>query len=393
MDQINPPDEKTPTIKTEGNLVEVLLTPEEQAHITKLRAEEVAPVSDLNILEATTQSAELTEQAPEKKKLTEKQKKIAAFILSGLILAGIVTGTIFANDKGKDQPINNPTITEPSKAPTQTTTSPETTTIVGEVEIPEEAKSFVDMFQDRYADPVSVYYAEKSYRETIIQSGAIFGDEFLNSIEILNYRKDEKNIIGFFAYKLPLSAESNSDTAIKVFNEDTSINLSLYLNDLARNPSQKATDIIDHEFRLYCSNADMLGEPQAFSHDDAEIDMLMDTAKKIVAEYGSAANYSVAKATTSGSDPNMTQFNTAINIETHTYTAHVGTDTYKHTMDDLQSGGVKLVINIDAFNGDKVTHIDKILDSVQMSIIRQPSVSGGTESNPDEYTYISIGQR
>jgi len=128
MDQINPPDEKTPTIKTDNNLVEVLLTPEEQTNITNLRAEEVAPVSDLNNLETTTQSTELTKQTPEKKKLTDKQKKIAAFILSGLILAGIVTGTIFETNKGKGQPIDNPTptITESSKPPTQTTTSPET---------------------------------------------------------------------------------------------------------------------------------------------------------------------------------------------------------------------------------------------------------------------------
>lgn len=108
MDNINHPDEKT-----DSSLIEVLLTPEEQAYIDKLRAEKVAP--------------ELTEQAPEKKKLTDKQKKLAAFILSGLILAGIVTGTIFENSKGKGQPIDNPTptITETSPSETEGYETPE----------------------------------------------------------------------------------------------------------------------------------------------------------------------------------------------------------------------------------------------------------------------------
>lgn len=153
MNQINHPDEKTPTIKTDGNLVEVLLTPEEQVHIAKLRAEKVAPVlevlntsivdevaaattaSNLNDLETTTQPTELIEQTPEKKKLTEGQKKIVAFILSGLILAGIITGTIFANSKGKGQPIATvvPTPTEQSSSSTQPASSETTPTIYPEL--------------------------------------------------------------------------------------------------------------------------------------------------------------------------------------------------------------------------------------------------------------------
>lgn len=153
MDQVNRPDEIILPKKVDVNLVEVPLTPEDQVQIqienvsnkkiaTAVKTIETETI-DKSIINETTlvnelsnqndsaniiQSTESIEQTPEKKKLTAKQKKIASFILAGLILSGIVAGTIFENSKNKGQPTDNPmpTITEPSKIPTQSTTSPET---------------------------------------------------------------------------------------------------------------------------------------------------------------------------------------------------------------------------------------------------------------------------
>jgi len=142
MDQNNHTDENNLPTNSHIDLIEVPLTPDEQAYTSNLPTEK----SNIDNNENTIQPAESIGDAPEKKRLTDRQKKLAAFILAGLILAGIVTGTIFANSKGKGQPTTNPTptMTEPNKNPTTTQTpttqtkptSPETSPTTIQNELP-----------------------------------------------------------------------------------------------------------------------------------------------------------------------------------------------------------------------------------------------------------------
>lgn len=245
--------------------------------------------------------------------------------------------------------------------------------------IPKEAQDFVNQYGDRYSDPVSTYYAEKDYKATVDKYGSMMTNDYINKFEITNLSQGDVDQLGFTNYMLPLSAEDNQQTAVNVFNSYTAKNLSLYMNLLAKNPSLKAKDIIDSELQNYCSNTSADDQQNiAFSADNEAINKLMNTAKTIVAKYGSAANYSVAKASIDTSDPNTTEFPESLTaVETFEFRGQ--------KIKSLHSSGVRLVINVDSYNGKNVTHTIETLKDVQLSIIRQPDIGSNS-------TYISIGQ-
>jgi hypothetical protein len=157
-----------------------------------------------------------------------------------------------------------------------------------------EAKDFVAKYGDRYSDPVSTYYAEKAYETKNNSPGLLMSDNFISDFEITNNIDVTASDLEFTMMRLPLDTKVCQETSIKVFNNYTSENLSQYMNLLAKNPGQKAEDIIDSQFLNYCAG-NYLGKYDSNMWNtkaDTAAKKLMDTVKNIVTEYGGAANYS-----------------------------------------------------------------------------------------------------
>ncbi len=253
--------------------------------------------------------------------------------------------------------------------------------------IPKEAQNFVIGSGNRYADPVSTYYAEISYAKNNNNIGSIITDEDIEAGKVTTDRTiGENSEIGFTEYELPIDAKMDQETSLKIFNEYTSKNLSRYMNLLARNPSKEAQIVIDKQFENYCSSA--LGDnlpATAFPLDDTKIESLMDTAKSVVAKYGSNANYTVTPATTRRANPNSSS--TLFTSTESSNEIYDWSDTKIQTIHEL---GVKIVIDVEVFNGKNVTSKQEVLKDIQLSIMRQPTVAKSRTGSP--YTYISIGK-
>lgn len=312
----------------------------------------------------------------EKNNSTKKQKKLIA-IMSGIVLLIAVGSAIDSRLPRKNLPLATQVPITPIEEQQP-------------VSVPAEAQHFVNDYSDRYSDPVSTYYAEMAYEAKNNGLGAVISDEILKSGKIsTNSVIGETSEIGFTEYRLPIDAKMDQETSLDIFNDYTSKNLDRYMNMLSKNPSPEATAVLDSQFKNYCSDAMGDNLPQVgFLLDDAKIKTLMDTAKEVVAKYGSNADYSVAKAIAIMDDPE----NTSNTVFTNTVT---NTETYKwhdKKIEALHEIGVRLVINVDVYNGKNITREIETINNVELSVMRQPDTFGGTPDAPDKFTYISIGQ-
>jgi hypothetical protein len=203
-------------------------------------------------------------------------------------------------------------------------------------------------------------------------------DDYIN-----NYKKPRQQGTvsphGFVWYELPLNAPLNEETAVRVFNEYTKPMMDNYLNYIAKNTTSAGRAIIDEEFLSYCSNTD---SANAFKYDDDGINILMNTAKAIVAKYGSAANYSVAPASIGyySDNPKNTIFLAGINPMVNEGLWN------KEPIKSCDQPGVLLVVNIDKYTGQDVVHATEIIEDVQISFWEQPAWSESAS------TRLSIGQ-
>lgn len=287
---------------------------------------------------------------------------ISGIVLTTMLLSGCGSETSKAINP--NQPTTKATAGETQKQP-----------------IPTEAKSFVNKYSSRYADPVATYYAVKGYGTEYFGIGSIINDSFVENYELTNMQDGTNAQLGFKTFELPLTTESSQTTALNVFNEYTAPTLTKYMNLLSKNPGRKTVDFIDNGFRNYCSNTANNNTPGiAFTLDDEYINNLMDTAKSVVSEYGSTADYTVAPASINETDPNKTSFLNVIG-------AIGATKWHEFDVTSMESGGIRLVINVDNYNNKgEVSHINKTFKDTELIIIRQPDFMG-TKSNT-----ISIGQ-
>lgn len=325
--------------------------------------------------ESTLKGGESSSMPPENKNwLHSKQTKIIAAVATLSILATIGVENLLNNKSDKaTSPTNKAAVTD-TLNPGETQKAPA---------IPDEAKRFISNVGDRYADPVSTFYAEMAYENTHDNHGLPISDAYIENYKASSNQDVKKSDLGFTSYELPATAEDNQDTAIKIFNDYMVPNLDLLLNYLSKNPSQKAIAVIDEQFRNYCSNTGGKGLPMEFTADNAAIDKLMATAKSVVSKYGSTAYYSVANGSTNSKDVSATTFPDTLGaVETIDY--------YGQKLSSLQANGVNLTINVDLYNGKSVSHKREVLDGVQLSLIKQPVT--GTVNNTSSHR-ISIGLR
>lgn len=307
---------------------------------------------------------ESTTVPPENEKFTKKQKRnIAIIAISSLLTGGAIVGKIF--DKAESVPAH------PNAAVTDTVNPGETQKAPA---IPNEAKQFVNEVGNRYADPVSTYYAVEAYKKDHDGKSPVLSDEFIDNYDNSGPQDGDLSILGFTAYRLPLDAEVNQKTFIDIFNSYIKPNLDLYTNLISKNPSAAAIKIIDDEFKSYCS------ENTSFKNDDSQIAMLMTTAKNEVAEHGSAVNYSVAKATDKPNEKNATIFPMADAIM-------FGSIPWgKQVVKNYADSGINLVLDADKYTGKTVSRVSNVKRGVTLTIWRQP-VTGDAD-----YSNISIGQ-
>ena len=257
--------------------------------------------------------------------------------------------------------------------------------------LPADAVKFIDDFGGQYLDPTSTYYAEMAYEKENNGLGSVISDA--DSSKITTDRIiGETSELGFTEYKLPTNTKMDRETSLKIFNEYTVKTLNRYMNLLARNPSRDTRALIDKQLQNYCSDAlrdDVPGD--AFLIDNPKINSLMEMARDVVYKYGSNANYSLTAATSMTSNPES-YFNSQSTSFSNTVTNTGSVEWKGQKIEEIQEDGVRIVINVDVYNGNKVTQKKEVIDNVQLFDIRQPEIFGGIAGAPT-YSLISIGKQ
>lgn len=244
-------------------------------------------------------------------------------------------------------------------------------------------RSFIRDYGDRYSDPVSTYQAEEAY-EASHSDGPNNGGLLITQETIANYDMSASmdlsgSPLGFEGYKLPLSAKADRATSMEIFNNYTCKEMSLYMNLLARNSNNPdAVAIIDFEISHWCASNWGQSSPENAQIDDTSMQTMMETAKSVVAEYGSAANYTVAPGSATEGDPNFTYFDPNLSPDV------LGLDE-DHNVTKLQDYA-DVAILVDTYSRGSVFHETHTLKNFQLFVDRQDPFPG------DDFTMISIGQ-
>lgn len=219
----------------------------------------------------TTHGQELVEVAPEvgKKKLNPKMimgmSAAALALVSGLAFIG---NTIFTS----------------SERATKTTEA-----TIDYSGLPGDAKQFISKYGSRFSDPVSVYLTEYGYEQSGNKSLMLSDEAVANYDMSIRPTAEKSPLVSFERYNLPVTTGLDQNTAVKIFNEYTAKELTLYMNALAKNPSAKAQEVIDFEFTNYCSNDELSIDYSKYTQN------LMAMCKAMVAKYGNSTQYIIGK--------------------------------------------------------------------------------------------------
>jgi len=295
------------------------------------------------------ESAEpIFEEKVEKKGLSPKQQ--LAIAMGVIAFTAAALGGVTVNALSQRQS----TITEAPANPGNPTNTGETK----QEEIPAEAMSFVSEYGSRYTDPVSTYYAEQAYIAAG-NKGLLMPDVYINEYDA-SAQMDRLSPLGFEWYSLSPDAKIDLSTSMEIFNKYTAKEVGIYMNALAKNPTPEATTIIDNEFMNYCSDTN---NANRFTEDDKYINTLMETAKSIVAKYGSAANYTLAQGSTIEGKPNSTYFDKDL------VTIIQGQD--ENGVTNIFENKINLAIEVEVFSGKSSTKDEVIIKDAEIFVIRQ----------------------
>lgn len=252
-----------------------------------------------------------------------------------------------------------------------------------EIKVPREAKDFVEQYSYRFDDPVSTYYAEKDYKKNVDKYGAMLTDDYIARFKIDENISGYGDELDFRLHELPTSLPEDQETFVGAFN-DFIPQLNLFMAYSARNSTQEGIRLIDNQFMKYSSSVGGEDTISEFKPDDSIVE-LMNVLKSIVNKYGSAANYSIAPGIIGYDDGKSTVFPKHLTVTLEKEVNSYGTRTRS-----LENSGVKLRINIDTYNGDKVSRSTETIEDFEVSIVRWPNT--GTKEDPADFTYISICQ-
>lgn len=296
-----------------------------------------------------------TETTPETGNVNRKSKR-GLFISIGAAAAGaaLAAGAIFGVNA-----INND----------HETPGTETSDTTGEAPVvPEEAKTFVEVFSDRYTNPVATYYAEAAYIEKGL-GDIVIGDEYIESYNFDSrvFDNGEVSPLQFPVLKLDPNKEVNAENFVEFFNESTPT-LNRLLNLLAKNPTPEQVAVIRDEFVKYSG----IDSPVAATN-------LVDRLLAVTTQYGSAANYKINPATT---DWDASEQNNSI---------YTGVNPGIDAVDDsgyitMFSGNVQLSIAIESFSDtNQVTTTTEVVDNFQYTVNRAIGY------DPGNIGYVGVG--
>jgi len=250
-----------------------------------------------------------------------------------------------------------------------------------------EAQKFVAEFGSRYSDPVSTYYAEKAYEKNVSIGGVVIPDEYINNFNSNDEQTADGNsdTLQFTKYELLLNKQIDQKAFVDVFNSYIAGGMSEYMNLMSKNPTPEAVKVIKSEFLKFYSDARDDNMPAHNTPAKPEVINLMDTLDGVVEKYGSTANYSVAQASAYDyTDSQEGTIFTSLAVDS----GHV--EYGGQNVEYFFTSGVDIAINVEVFKGDKSTRVTETLKDTELTLWRQPFVSGkGAERNTD----ISIGQR
>ena len=227
------------------------------------------------------------------------------------------------------------------------------TTINPEIKIPAEAKEFVAEYGARYDDPISTYYAEKSFGLDVGKS-VLISNESINNYDMSAPMDESSQLIGFEQYQFPPNKEISQNNATWIFNEFTAPQLTLYINALAKNPNPEIQKIIDYEFINYCSDRES-------QEDYKYINTLMDTCKAIVDEHGSNTNFTIGKGIIYH-DPMGTYINEYVSAQ--------GEPDEKGIVNKF-SANAEILLTTTTYNREAVVKKSEVIGAIQFLYSRQ----------------------
>jgi hypothetical protein len=250
--------------------------------------------------------------------------------------------------------------------------------------VPSEAQSFVTEYGNRYSDSVSTYYAVEAYKDTHSGVDPVMSNEYVKNYDFNGEKHFPISPLGFELKELPTDVSFNQESSIKLFNEYTALMLGKYMELISKNPMPDEIKIIDQQFLDNCAGQHLGGYDSWDTEQRDSANNLLRTLKSVVAKHGSAANYSVALASNDKTNTNATLFNKNIPTVTGYYM-------YNNEKLIAANDDINLVINVDTYKNENVSHSKEVLKDFQLKVVRQPSSQTGNGSAAT-WTYISIGQ-
>lgn len=313
----------------------------------------------------TTDSLGYGNNSSDTRRWTTTQKLIAS--ISGLLVTaglGLGISKLIGNDSTEATPTPAPT-----KSEEVVNTEPADTP--AEIEIPEIAKPFMEIYGDHYANPMATYYAEYAI-ETQQNYTSVLTDDFINSYDYPVFSSGEVSPIGFESMKFAFDTELTKKNFVDLFNEQAIPNLNLFMNLLARNPDSATRDIIKNEMKIYTSPAD-----------DSVVEGLMNTLEAVVDTYGSAAVFSASplRAVEEYSrDANTVEFDPQIQS--------IDGDGNVLAFSQNINNGYEISVDVYESDGSMATYTELIPDFQPVFIYE--TVTGTRDTAPG---YIAIGSR
>lgn len=206
-----------------------------------------------------------------------------------------------------------------------------------------------------YMDTVEDYSSNHGKKLFLVTPDSV--NNFNTNTISIDFRMPDT--FGFSVLDQEAKAGFDKNDAVDLFNSYTRVQLTNYLNELAKNPNY--TDIINHEFKEYCGGL-------SFNSSDKDnvannTNTLVQSLSSIVKKYGSNVNYEVVEAAVD--QPDDAKHTLCIDSLS-------GKDTSGNVV--YQNDFSKLLINVKTYDdNNKCTVTQEKLDTFQMTFTQNSS--------------------
>ncbi|TQO19641.1 hypothetical protein FB472_1210 [Rhodoglobus vestalii] len=152
------------------------------------------------------------------------------------------------------------------------------------VDIPEDAKAFIDAWDDRYPDALATYYSHAAYLRANPGLDLTIGQDYFTGYDFENPEINPVSPLGFDILTTTFSQEVAAQQLVDVFNKSVP-EMNLLMNILAKNPLPDQVNVVKDEF------IDHTG------YYNSHAQQLVDTLARVVEAYGSSSVFTINEAT------------------------------------------------------------------------------------------------